>query len=139
MKFDKLIKLNELLDEAKTVAEDLSLSMGKPLYRKIMKLLIMLMKMHALITSIRSECIEDLLSLNPDFPDDIKFENNLSQDKIVAFDRRRSKTERRKLSTYLSKDKRSGLADRRKRIKRIGSEKNQLPFSTIFPKRKSWI
>jgi hypothetical protein len=113
--------------------------MGKPLYRKIMKLLIMLMKMHALITSIRSECIEDLLSLNPDFPDDIKFENNLSQDKIVAFDRRRSKTERRKLSTYLSKDKRSGLADRRKRIKRIGSEKNQLPFSTIFPKRKSWI
>ena len=139
MKIDNLIKLNQILDESMRFAKDLSLSTDKALYRKIMQLLVTLVKIQALTTSIRADCIEELLSMNPNFPDDIRLGENSSHGKIIDFDRRRLRTERRKLQTYLAKDRRCGIADRRKRIQRIGTGENHLPFSTTFPKRKSWI
>jgi len=119
MKIDNLKKLNEILAESRMFARDLSLSKGTTLYRKIMKLLILLVKIQALTTSIRADCIEELLSMNPNFPDAISRRENSSQGKIIDFDRRRSKAERRKLHTYLANDRRSGIADRRKRIKKV--------------------
>lgn len=120
MKIDNFKELNEVLAEARMVVRDLSLSKGTTLYRKIMKLLILLVKMHSLTISVRADCIEELLSMNPNFPEDISLVKNSSQGNIIDFDRRRSKAERRNLLTYLANDKRSGIADRRKRIKKVG-------------------
>ena len=121
MKIDKLNKLYEILVEARTAAQDLQLSRGTSFYRKIIRLLVLLVKMQSLTTSFRADCIDELLSMNPNFPDHMGLRENLSQGKIIDFDRRRLKTERRKLQTYLAKDRRSGIADRRKRIKKAAS------------------
>jgi hypothetical protein len=119
MKTDNLIKLNEILAESKMFAKDLSLSKGTSLYRKIMKLLVLLVKVQALTTSIRADCMEEILSINPNFPNDIILGENLSQGKTIVFDRRRSRIERRKLPTYIAVDRRSGIAERRKRNKKV--------------------
>ena len=119
MKIDNLIKLNEILAESAISARDLALLEGTTLYRKIMKLLVLLVKVQAVTTSIRADCIEEILSLNPDFPNDMSHEENLDQAKIIVFNRRRSRPERRKLHTYLAVDRRSGIADRRKRNKKV--------------------
>ena len=119
MKIDNFKELNEVLAEARMVVRDLSLSKGTTLYRKIMKLLILLVKMHSLTISVRADCIEELLSMNPNFPEDISLVKNSSQGNIIDFDRRRSKAERRNLLTYIANDRRSGIADRRKRIKKV--------------------
>jgi DNA-binding MarR family transcriptional regulator len=118
---DKLLKLHLSLKEMMASAYVADVKDTKQFSVKIPHLLGILVNMQTLNISIRSELIEKLFSARPDIADKIKKQIKNGKDNIILFDRRRSKPDRRKLHTFIFNDKRSGIADRRRRTKEQNS------------------
>jgi len=117
--FDNLWKLQSIFKEIILIATGADFKDDNDLSVKICQLLEMLVHMQSLNTSIRTELIEELLSIRPHLPDEIIDQIRTGPNNIILFDRRKSNPDRRKFHTFLASDRRSGIADRRRSIKKI--------------------
>ena len=120
--FDNLLKLRTIFKEIIFATKDAELKDENQLSVTICQLLDMLVHMQSLNVSIRAELIEKLFSIRIDLPHEILNQIKNRADNIILFDRRRASPDRRTLHIYLANDRRSGIADRRKRTKNIRAE-----------------
>jgi hypothetical protein len=112
VKFDNLLNLRSIFQEITLIKKESEVVDENDLPAKISQLLDRLAYMQALNISIRVELTEKLLSLLP-----AKTARNKQKraDNVIAFDRRKSDPDRRNLHTFLARDRRCGIADRRRR------------------------
>jgi hypothetical protein len=126
---EKFSRVIALIKEAKSVASSMLFSSLPPEITEKVRLLRLLHQIQALAVSIRADFIERVcfsqahpgnaaaLPRQPKRPTavpDPRITEGL-QANVVAFDRRRSVSDRRKMHTYLFRDRRSGIADRRRK------------------------
>jgi hypothetical protein len=119
---DNLLKLRSIFNEILLITKDTDFKNDTQLSGKICQLLDTLVHMQSLNISIRSELIEKMFSIRPDLPHEIINQIKKGTDNIILFDRRKVKPDRRKLHTYLAKDRRTGIANRRKSSKNTRAE-----------------
>ncbi len=133
-KIDKFSKAIALVKEARAVVNDLLWNRDPRVGVKEVYLLGLLAQIQSLTVSIRADVIEALQS-NRRRPDETPPAENRFMEKlafthealleqgrsnIIPFDRRRLRSERRRTHTYLARDQRSGIADRRR--KKVGEQ-----------------
>lgn len=127
MSTEKFITIITCLKEARSAAAALTLPPeSRPNAHKL-HLLWLLDRIQHLVVSLRADFIDLFYFKSPyeqDAPalfDGATAEMSPEQPrterepKVVPFDRRRARADRRKLRTFLARDRRSGLADRRRR------------------------
>jgi hypothetical protein len=124
---EKFSRIIVLIKEAKSVASSMLFSSLPPGITEKVRLLRLLHQIQALAVSIRADFIERLcfsqphpgngaaLPRQPKHPSAVPDPRSAGrlQANVIAFDRRRSVSDRRHLHTYLARDRRSGIADRR--------------------------
>jgi hypothetical protein len=110
---DNFMKLRWIFNEVILNARDAELKTADQPTVKICRLLDNLVQMQSLIISIRAELIENVFSIDPELPREITNQIKSEADNIILFNRRKANADRRKLHTYLSNDRRIGIANRR--------------------------
>jgi hypothetical protein len=115
IKFDSLLGLRSIFQEITLITNDTEVIDKNELAAKICRLLDRLIYMQTLNMSIRAELIEKLLSILPALSPETVSKIQKEAGNLTLLHRRRAGQERRKLSTYLAKDRRSGITDRRRR------------------------
>ena len=118
IKFDNLLSLRSIFQEITLIKKESEVVDENELPAKISQLLERLVYMQALNISIRAELTEKLLSL---LPAGAARNKQKGADNLIAFDRRKYGPDRRSLHTYLARDRRCGIADRRRRAKSAGA------------------
>ena len=118
IKFDNLLNLRSIFQEITLIKKESEVVDENDLPEKISHLLDRLAYMQALNISIRVELTEKLLSL---LPAGAARNKQKGTDNVIAFDRRKSGPDRRNLHTFLARDRRCGIADRRRRAKSAGA------------------
>jgi hypothetical protein len=118
VKFDNLLNLRSIFQEITLIKKESEVVDENDLPAKISQLLDRLAYMQALNISIRVELTEKLLSLLP-----AKTARNKQKraGNVIAFDRRKSGRDRRNLHTFLARDRRCGIADRRRRTESLSA------------------
>lgn len=134
MSTEKFFRIIAYLKEAKSVASAMALSPDSRFNTQKLHLLGMLDRIQHLVVSLRADFI-DLFYFSspydagapvlsdigkpaaglPDHPDDER------RSKVVPFDRRCTREDRRRIQTFLARDRRSGIADRRRRSQDRGT------------------
>lgn len=123
MQVEKFNKIVALLKDARSVAARLLFSENARANSQIILLAGILDRTQALIISMRADFIEMAMSKAPaegndSAPAQVRFprrSNGAARSDVIPFDRRRRDQDRRKLHTYIADDRRSGVADRRRR------------------------
>jgi hypothetical protein len=123
MQFEKFNKVLALLKDARYVAARLLFSGNVRANPQIILLAGILDRAQALIISMRADFIETVLPKTPAEENGpaaapARFPRRTSagmHSDIIPFDRRRRDLDRRTLHTYIADDRRSGIADRRRR------------------------
>jgi hypothetical protein len=123
MQFEKFTKIIALLKDARTVAARLLFSGNVRANPQIILLAGILDRAQALIVSLRADFIEMVIPLTPTAenasnPARARFSgrsNAAGRSDVIPFDRRRRAQDRRRLYTYIARDRRSGIADRRRK------------------------
>lgn len=110
---DNFMKLRSIFNEVMLNARDAELKNADQPSLKICRLLDNLVQMQSLIISIRAELIKKMFSIHPELSREITNQIKRQADNIILFDRRKANADRRKLHTYLSNDRRVGIANRR--------------------------
>ena len=126
MQFDKFNKVIALLKDARSVAARLLFSGNARANPQIILLAGILDRTQALIVSMRADCIEMAIPKMPAEDQDsaaaqVRFSrrpNAGARSDVIPFDRRRRDPDRRRIHTYIADDRRSGVADRRRRGQR---------------------
>lgn len=127
MQFEKFNKVIALLKDARSVAARLLFSGNARANPQIILLAGILDRTQALIVSMRADFIETAIPKTPAEGNDsaaaqIRFPrrpNTGARSDVIPFDRRRRDQDRRKLHIYIADDRRSGIADRRRRGQRL--------------------
>ena len=128
MSTEKFLRIITFLKEAKSIASDMVLSPDAQTSARRIHLLRLLDRIQHLVVSLRTDFI-DLFYFRgpPDSEYAATFESEMPaatyfaeataerRPNVVPFNRRRAKDERRKMHTFLARDRRSGIADRRRR------------------------
>jgi len=128
MSTEKFFRIIAHLKEAKSVASGMALSPDPRFNAQKLHLLGMLNRIQHLVVSLRADFIDLFYFRSPyeagspalsdigepaagasDVP------GNERRSKVVPFDRRRTRWDRRQIHTFLARDRRSGIADRRRR------------------------
>jgi hypothetical protein len=122
IKFDNLLSLRSIFREITLVKKETEALDGTELAAKILRLLDRLIYMQTLNVSIRAELIEKLLPILPALSAETSRKIKKMADNVILFDRRRAGQERRELHTYLARDRRCGIADRRRRVKNVSAD-----------------
>lgn len=130
MPFDKCAKIIGLVKEARSIATDLLYSPGAPAAAPKALLVALLYRIQAMAVSLRAdllnpsdhtEPVEETLSGLAEPAGQGSARPGARQPKaggrckIIPFDRRRLRQDRRRIPTYIARDRRSGVVDRRKR------------------------
>lgn len=123
MQFEKFTKIIALLKDARTVAARLLFSGNVRANPQIILLAGILDRAQALIVSLRADFIEMAIPKTPttgnaSSPAQLRFSgrsNAAERSDVIPFDRRRRARDRRRLHTYIARDRRSGIADRRRK------------------------
>jgi hypothetical protein len=128
MSTEKFLRIITSLKEAKSIASDMVRSPDAQTSAQKIHLLRLLDRIQHLVVSLRTDFIDLFYFRGP--PDAEYAEASESetpaamplgeaaaerQPNVVPFNRRRAKDERRQLHTFLARDRRSGIADRRQR------------------------
>lgn len=129
MNIDKFTEIFEIIKKAISTI-DISLKSKSSLtYEEKVDLLELLLQTQSLHTSLRSDFIEqtkyidqslqDLMSNIQKLRDQLVLNSGITPDNnqsnLILFDRRQGTEDRRQLHTYIEKDRRSGISDRRDR------------------------
>jgi hypothetical protein len=130
MLLDKFSKLIALVTEARTIVNDLLWNKEPAPAVKHVYLLGMLAQIQSILVSMRAQVLEKMVSGHsppapPRADPEERFLEKLSfyrralsaprRANVIAFERRRNAADRRVLPTYLARDRRSGIADRRRK------------------------
>lgn len=127
MSTEKFYRILTYLKEAKSIAAAMTTPPGARPNTQKLHLLRLLDRAQHLVVSLRADFIDLFYFKSPYEQDapalfdgaapEMPPEQTLSEreSKVVPFDRRRARADRRKLRTFLARDRRSGLADRRRR------------------------
>jgi len=126
MQFEKFNKVIALLKDARSVAARLLFSGNARANPQIILLAGILDRTQALIVSMRADFIEMAIPKTPAEDQDsaaaqVRFSrrpNAGARSDVIPFDRRRRDPDRRRIHTYIADDRRSGVADRRRRGQR---------------------
>ncbi len=128
MSTEKFLRIITSLKEARSIAADMVISPEAQLSASKIHLIRLLDRIQRLVVSLRTDFI-DLFYFRgpPDAEYAATFENEVPaampfdaaaaerRPNVVPFNRRRTKDDRRQLHTFLARDRRSGIADRRRR------------------------
>jgi len=120
--FDNLLKLRSIISKIILIAKDIEFKNDNQLSEKIYQIMDMLVHMQSLVISARAELIQKLFAIRPHLPHKTINQVKNGADNIILFDRRKPNPDRRNLHTYLANDRRSGIADRRKRARKLRAE-----------------
>jgi hypothetical protein len=129
MDLNKFSKLLALLKEARSIVNDLLWTPDSRTTAKEIYLLGLLAQVQSLAVALRADAIEHRLTAGveaqPAPQSEKQYVRKLGfyrqvltaadRANVLAFDRRRVKADRRRMHTYLARDRRSGIADRRTR------------------------
>jgi len=123
MQFEKFNKVLALLKDARSVAARLLFAGNARANPQIILLAGILDRAQALIISMRADFIETVLPRtsaggNGPAVAQVRFPRRPgagARSDVIPFDRRRRDRDRRTLHTYIAADRRSGIADRRRR------------------------
>ncbi len=139
MSSEKFFRIITYLKEAKSVASAMSLPSDSRFNSQKLHLLGMLDRIQHLVVSLRADFIDLFYFKSPyeagaaEAPDIDEASGGLPEpptgerwSNVVSFDRRRRAADRRQLNTFLARDRRSGIVDRRQR--RRGQDPST-PFS----------
>jgi hypothetical protein len=126
MPFEKFNKLIALLKDARSVAARLLFYGNARTNPQIILLAGILERAQSLATSMRADAIEMALleapaEVNGTTPATPRFPRRSgpgARSDIIPFDRRRRDQDRRQIHTFIAGDRRSGIADRRRRGQR---------------------
>jgi hypothetical protein len=126
MQLEKFTKIIGLLKDARSVAGRLLFSGNARATAQIILLAGILDRIQALIISMRADLIELSLQKEQAGGNDsasakvpfFRRSNDAARSGVIPFDRRRQTRDRRQLHTYIAADRRSGIADRRRRGQR---------------------
>jgi len=126
MQFEKFNKVIALLKDARSVAARLLFSGNARANPQIILLAGILDRTQALIVSMRADFIEMAIPKTPAEDKDaaaapvgfFRRPNAGARSDVIPFDRRRRDPDRRRIHTYIADDRRSGVADRRRRGQR---------------------
>jgi hypothetical protein len=127
MSTEKFLRIITSLKEAKSIASDMVRSSNAQTSAQKIHLLRLLDRIRHLVVSLRTDFI-DLFYFRG--PPDAEYATTSESEtaamhlgeaaaerwpNVVPFNRRRAKDERRQLHTFIARDRRSGIADRRRR------------------------
>lgn len=128
MSSEKFFRIITYLKEAKSVTSGMTLPSDSRFNSQRLHLLGMLDRIQHLVVSLRADFIDLFYFKSPyeaAAPEASDFEKSSEQfpgppggerrSNVVSFDRRRRATDRRQLNTFLARDRRSGIVDRRQR------------------------
>jgi hypothetical protein len=133
MSSEKFLAIMTSIREAKSVASEMTLPPdSRPNVQKL-HLLRLLDRVQQLIVALRADFIDWVYFRSPDEArnptpaDRLATADHSSNEpvvereaKVFLFDRRRTRTDRRGMHTFLARDQRSGIADRRRRRPKPG-------------------
>lgn len=127
MSTEKFLKIMMYLKEAKSVAAAITLPSDSRPDRQKLHLLGLLDRIQHLVVSLRADFI-DLFYFKPSYEESASLpaaaaEKTTAADgadgerrlNVVPFNRRRIQQDRRQIPTFIARDRRSGIADRRRR------------------------
>jgi hypothetical protein len=128
MSSEKFFRIITYLKEAKSVTSAMTLPSDSRFNSQKLHLLGMLDRIQHLVVSLRADFIDLFYFKSPyeagaaEAPDVGESSGEVSchpsgerRSNVVSFDRRRSAADRRRLNTFLGRDRRSGIVDRRQR------------------------
>jgi hypothetical protein len=127
MSSEKFFRIITYLKEAKSVTSAMTLPSDSRFNSQKLHLLGMLDRIQHLVISLRADFIDLFYFKSPydaaaEAPDIGESSGGLPgppsgerRSNVVSFDRRRRATDRRQLNTFLARDRRSGIVDRRQR------------------------
>jgi hypothetical protein len=128
---EKFLKILTFLKEAKSIAAALTLPRDSRPSDQKLHLLRLLDRIQQLIVSLRADFIDLVYFRSPDEErnptpaDRLATADNSSNEpgaereaKVLLFNRRRARADRRQMHTFIACDRRSGIADRRRRRQR---------------------
>lgn len=114
MKLNKVEALNSLLEKASGMLADLKLGENHQEGQAEIELLSLLFAIQSAVVSIRAErCLGQFVAEDPE-PVQKGPPDRVGAD-IIPWNRRQFRGDRRKLRTYLADDRRTGIADRRRK------------------------
>jgi len=129
MNINKISEIFNIINDAISKV-DISLKKGQSLeYEEKVQLFELLAQMKSRLNACRADFIEHIHFLNSsleehlekigDMRDQLLSDSGIhfkeGADNLIQFDRRRTIKDRRKLKTFIANDRRSGIADRRKK------------------------
>lgn len=128
MSTEKFLRIITSLKEAKSIASDMVLSPDAQTSAQKIHLLRLLDRIQHLVVSLRTDFIDLFYFRGPpdaEYAATSESETPTAMDfgeaaaerhpNVVPFNRRRAKDERRQMHTFIARDRRSGIADRRRR------------------------
>jgi hypothetical protein len=128
MSTEKFLRIITSLKEAKSIASDMVLSPDAQTSAQKIHLLRLLDRIQHLVVSLRTDFIDLFYFRGPpdaeyaatsesETPAAMDFGEAAAERRpnVVSFNRRRAKDERRQMHTFIARDRRSGIADRRRR------------------------
>lgn len=128
MSTEKFLRIITSLKEAKSIASDMVLSPDAQTSAQKIHLLRLLDRIQHLVVSLRTDFIDLFYFRGPpgaeyaatsdsETPTAMDFGEAAAERRpnVVPFNRRRAKDERRQMHTFIARDRRSGIADRRRR------------------------
>lgn len=127
MSTEKFYRIIAHLKEAKSVAAGMAMSPDPRVNAQKLHLLGMLDRIQHLVVSLRADFIDlfyfkspyetspPTLSDSGEAARPLAGPESERRSNVVPFDRRRTRADRRRIHTFLARDRRSGIADRRRR------------------------
>lgn len=114
MKLDNLEALNSLLGKASGMIADLKLGENHQEGQAEIELLSLLFAIQSAVVSIRAKrCVGQFVAEDPDTVQ--KEPSDKVGADVIPWNRRQFRGDRRKLRTYIAEDRRTGIADRRRK------------------------
>ena len=130
MSLEKCAKIIRLVKDARSIAADLLFSPGPHAAAPKALLLALLYRIQAMVVSLQADLLDP--SADPEPTEETLQDSAESPEqgparsgarpfkagggcKVIPFDRRRLRHDRRRIPTYIARDRRSGVVDRRRR------------------------